>query len=247
MDISNDRLMRFISSGSGFMAAVDPEGVLKKGVLRTLSFDLAAGGSGWRASVAFGRDGMLALTGRETAGSLTLLSAVFRDGTETVIPMREGRSFFGSVLSLSSLPMGLKAVLSTPSPSAGDGKTGVYGLARSARALLFHGLDPSGADLSLFTGVKFSYSGGQDEEVSISSRYSVPMKGSVLVSAELDCFGMSSRKVYVFKDYGMGYAGKIECLRTWNHETMPSLKLAFDLLDASSMLYTKQRRKKLKK
>ena len=250
---SDSRIVAILGSGEALRAVVDPDGILGDAVTSMFSCSVDDASDTWTLDVAFPSGDGLKLRGSSSpqGGMIVAAAAVTVAGRRSVrFPVKPAATVLQAFGSLSSLPGEVKRNLCTPvASSEGAAAVRCRNLFALVRDALFYGIEGGGSEspwLRSFTSVCCWYGGvggGAASSVTLSCSATVD-DGRIVISSDVDVFGLGRKVVTLRYDLGMGHRIAAECFVSIKGHDVASLKVAFDLASRLSGMYSKQRRQK---
>ena len=253
-----DRKLLFLLNGpSILMNSIDPDGLLSAARLTKLRFNTED--SVWTAVCEFPEKEMLILLGllREDGIPMVSLIKMPLPGKHfDALTLRPSETLLKSLGPLNEVPARLRRILR--SPGRETAKTGGLSL-RDYTGLvsqaIFWGVEPVENEEALkgFSRYIIAFDYGR-EPIGKRQADTVRMKlvnildeGEITVEADADVYGLGGKKVTLIKNLGMLRKATVYCTVNKDGRDIPSLKAAFDLYGAIPALYSKERRKTIKK
>lgn len=253
-DIRTDpRLLLLLGAGSVFRGLLDPEGLLREGLLRNLAYDTAK--EQWGAKLVFPSGEELYCEGRFVREGGVFIDALTLRETKVEaykVPFTSARTLLAGLGTLDKVPSRLRRLLAPIGPERAINAE-FENRIKTYRAILDDALlwdtEPKNAKapLELFEmrRATFDYNESNNPVGTAFAAVCALPEGQITLSSEADVYGLSTKKVVLEKNLGMSRHARVECWARKDGHRYPSIKAAFDLYDAIPVLYEKQRKKKI--
>lgn len=251
---SDSRILSILMGGENMRSMIDPEDILHGSVTRAFTYSKNEFNDNWSLKVCFPSGDELFLAGIASEDNIVLISSiVFVSGSEkTIIPAIGTETVVEAFGNLSGLPAQLKRNLAVlPAKTANSegfdfNCRNFFDLSKDALFFGIEGGENGGPYRGNFSTLTLLFTNNlEGEPCSVMLRSMTPLvDGKIIVSSAVDIYGLNEKNVKLKYNLGLGRHISSDCFLTHDGKTCPSLKVAFDLANQLTGLYTKQRRKK---
>lgn len=238
--ISDPRVLAILNGGESFKRRIDPDGLLKDGVVREIRRCVSDDGRvDWRAAVSFSTGDVLYISGFCNSFLLSIHNCKLSCGMGSPIniPVLDGFSLLKAFGDLSRLPHQLKRNLSVIRPEIGHSDDMVQKwdetLFNLERDSLFWSVEVSPKYMVEFRENKVVYTYEQSFFPSCASLYSFMQyrHGRITVETSVDVYGLGGKTVGMNFDMGENSDVRCDCHRKNERGRIPSVDVAVELYD----------------